>query len=345
MSYLEDLAKASENIKNLKELKNKNIFITGAAGQIGKSLVSLFTYLNDYEKYNIKMILNTRSESRIKTTFQYLENRDDIDFYIGDITNEIKYDGEVDYIISAASNTHPKAYSQFPIETIMTNVIGAKNVFNFAIKKNARVIILSSVEIYGDILDRKPVKETDMGYIDSNTVRACYNESKRVSETLSQAYISEKNADVVIIRLPRLFGPETKKDDTKALSQFINNALNKEDIVLKSDGSQYFSYLYAPDAVSGILTVLINGTKGSAYNISSEKCDITLRDLAEKIAEKSKVKLVFDMPDEIELKGFSKAQYAILDSSKIRDELGWDVSFDIDAGLKKTLIYSRKLPE
>lgn len=335
--YLDDLVTASENIKNLDDLRGKSIFITGAAGQVGKSLVSLFLHLNDNDNFNIKMILNTRNEKRIETTFSDIKDRPDVDFCIGDVVNELKYDGDIDYIVSAASNTHPRAYAEFPIETILTNVDGAKNMFDLAIKKKARVINVSTVEVYGDSQDEKPFTEMDMGYLNPNTTRACYNESKRLAETLSQAYILEKGLDSVTVRLPRLFGPETKNDDSKALSQFINNARNGEDIVLKSEGTQYFSYLYAPDAISGILSVMINGKAGEAYNLSSDKCDIRLKDLAKMIADQAKVKVVFDLPDEVEKNGFSKAQYAILDSSKIRKELGWDAAFDLKTGLAHTV--------
>lgn len=335
--YLEDLITASNNIKNLEYLHNKKIFISGAAGQVGKSLVSLFIHLNDAESYGIHMVLNTRSESRIETTFSDIKDRNDVEFYIGDVINPIAYEGEIDYIISAASNTHPRAYAEFPVETVLTNVDGAKNMFELAVAKNARVINVSTVEIYGDNQVEKPFSESDMGYLDPNTTRACYNESKRLAETLSQAYISEKGLDSVTVRLPRLFGPETKNDDSKALSQFIANARNGENIVLKSEGTQFFSYLYAPDAVSGILSVMINGKKGEAYNLSSSECDIRLKDLAKQIAEIKNVEVVFDIPDAVESAGFSKAQYAILDSSKIRQELGWSSAFDIKTGLLHTI--------
>ena len=335
--YLDDLVLASENVKNLEDLRGKSIFISGAAGQIGKSLVMLFIHLNDTQNFGIKMILNTRSESRIDTTFSDIRDRDDVEFYIGDVVNPIEYDGLVDYVISAASNTHPRAYAEFPIETVLTNVEGAKNMFELALKKNARVLNVSTVEVYGDNLTGQPFSEVDMGYLDPNTTRACYNESKRLAETLSQAYIIEKGLDVVTVRLPRLFGPETKSDDSKALSQFIGNAKNGENIVLKSEGSQFFSYLYAPDAVSGILSVMLNGETGEAYNLSSEKCDIRLKDLAQKIAEIAQVEVVFDIPDAVESAGFSKTQYAVLDSSKIREKLGWDAAFDIETGLSHTI--------
>lgn len=337
MSYKDDLLKSLRNVKNLELLKDKTVYITGATGQIGRSIITVIRHLNETESYNTKLILNVRSADRIDQVFSDIKDFDYVSFQIGNITEEIEIEGDIDYIISAASNTHPVAYAKEPVETVLTNVEGAKNVFNLAVKKNARVINLSSVEIYGDSTNETAFKETDMGYIDCNTTRACYNEGKRLAETLLQAYIAEYNLDAVTVRLPRLFGPETKKDDTKALSQFINNAVNHEDIVLKSAGEQYFSYLYATDAISGILTILLNGKTGEAYNLSNPGCDIKLKDLAAIIAETVGQKVIFDLPDETESKGFSKSAYAILDSTKVRSELGWDAAFSIKEAIKSTI--------
>ena len=157
---------------------------------------------------------------------------------------------KLDYIIHLASNTHPKSYANQPISTITTNVLGTINLLELA-KNNpgSRVLLLSSVEIYGENKsnEKESFSEKDFGYIDCNTVRAGYNESKRCSETLACAYNSECGVDFVIARLCRCYGPTLLKTDTKALSQFIFHALKSENIVLKSEGLQNYSYIYASD--------------------------------------------------------------------------------------------------
>ena len=147
-----------------------------------------------------------------------------------------------------------------------------------------------------------PFKENEMGYIDCNSLRAGYNEGKRAGETLCQAYIEKNGIEVVTTRLPRIYGPTVKKDDSKAMSQFINKALNGEDIVLKSEGNQYFSYLYVADAVSGIFTILTNGKNGEVYNLENKSSDVYLKDLANLVAKYAGVKVVFDLPSETEKK-------------------------------------------
>ena len=125
-------------------------------------------------------------------------------------------------------------------------------------------------------------------------------------------------------------------NDSKASSQFIKNSLAKEDIVLKSEGTQYFSYLYVGDVVSGIIYCMVNGENGEAYNIASDSQNITLRDLAKDLADIAGTKVVFEIPEESERKGYSTATKAILDTSKLA-KLGWKATTPIKQRLKETL--------
>ena len=140
----------------------------------------------------------------------------------------------------------------------------------------------------------------------------------------------------MIPRLTRSYGPTLLESDTKALSQFLHNAVQGKNIILKSTGNQYYSYLYVADTVSGLLTVLLCGENGMAYNIADERSDITLKNLAEYIADISNVKVEFEIPDSLEASGYSKATTARLDSTKL-EKLGWSARYNIEEGLKRTL--------
>ena len=206
-----------------------------------------------------------------------------------------------------------------------------------------RLLFASSVEIYGQ--NRGDVERFDERYcgtIDCNTLRACYNESKRLGEALCQAYRSQKGVEAVIARIARVYGPTLLNDDSKALSQFMHRSLIGEDVVLKSKGTQRFSYLHVVDAVSGLLHVMLAGVDGEAYNLADIGSDIALKDLADLVAKVGGVDVVFDLPDVQEAAGYSTATLALMDGSKAQG-LGWRAHYNIENGLRSTMGQMRKI--
>ena len=335
--YKEDIEQILQQNSDWSKLKNKTILISGATGLIGTPLVDMLILLNQKYSLNLKLILISRHDRISEFGFvKYIKH---------DISKPIEIEDKIDFVIHASSNTHPLQYSQNPIETITTNVFGTWNLLSLVIKNtNCRFLFLSSVEIYGADLQilKDGFSETDCGYIDCNNPRSCYNESKRLSETLCAAFNSELNIDYVTARLCRVYGPTLKSDDSKAMSQFLKKAIKGEDIILKSKGNQFFSYIYSADAASALIFLLINGNSGEAYNIADSKSNITLKDLAETIAKFSNQKVIYDLPDEIEQKGFSKSQRSILNVEKI-SKLGWNPQFDIESGIKRTLFLMKQI--
>ena len=140
-----------------------------------------------------------------------------------------------------------------------------------------------------------------------------------------------------------MYGPTLLPSDSKALSQFIHNGIAGENVVLKSEGNQLFSYLHVADAVSGILRVLLSGESGQAYNLADESSDVRLRDLAKVVCASCGVSLEFCLPDANEAAGYSKATLALMDGSKAKNELGWKAVYDIETGINETVDIIREL--
>lgn len=333
-----------ENVAELplpwEKLEEKNFLITGARGLIGSFLIDVLMYQNRMKHLNCHIYAMGRSKERGKQRFPEYWQDANFSFLAQDINLPlIGFEAQtVHYIFHMASNTHPVAYATEPVATITSNIIGTKNLLDFAIEHGTqRFAFASSNEIYGENRgDTELFDEQYCGYIDCNTLRAGYPESKRCGEALCQAYRRQYGMDIVIPRFTRTYGPTMLKSDTKAISQFICKGLAGENIVLKSEGTQYYSYTYVADAVSGALVVLLSGTDGEAYNIADERSDIMLKDLAGIIAEIVGTGVMFEFPDEVEKAGFSKATKARLDAAKLR-RLGWQAKYDIREGLQETL--------
>ena len=320
--YNKILEKYSNYDLDWDKLRNKSIMLSGATGLVGRFFVDLIMKKNAKESLNCKIVALCRNK---KKAFQFFGCYDDnlLVIFEQDVVNTIKYEDSVDYVIHAASNTHPVQYVTDPIGTIKTNLYGTDNLLNYSKEKLVKkFLLLSSFEVYGKVDSNKKIGENDFGVVDCTTLRSCYPESKRLSENLAIAYSCQENVDVSIVRLSRVFGPTMLTSSSLATAQFINNAINDEDIVLKSDGKQFYSYNYVGDAVTAILTVLLYGKNREAYNVSNTSYDLFLGDFAQLVSNYNHRKVVFSLPNEVEKIGFSNSVMSVLDGSKLAS-LGW----------------------
>ena len=344
--YIEDIKNTAALDLPWDKLQNRTLMLSGATGLLGSFLVDVIMEKNAEDGLNCTVYALGRNRQKAEDRFSKYINDPKLVFIPYDVKLPFERDdlGTVDYVLHLASNTHPMQYSTDPIGTITTNIIGLQNLLDFAVKHNAtRFAFASSNEIYGENRgDTEFFDEDYCGYINCNTMRAGYPESKRCGEALCQAYKAQKDLDVVIARFTRSYGPTMLMSDTKAISQFIKKGIAGEDIVLKSAGTQYYSYQYMADSVSGLLTILLRGESGEAYNIAEEHSDIMLKDLAAIIAGMNGKKVVFELPDAVEAAGYSTATKARLAGQKLMD-LGWKPRYDIKSGMERTISILREL--
>lgn len=336
--YTDDVAAiANENLP-WEKLAGKNLLLTGATGLIGTLIVDVLMKKNRDDNLNVKIFAAGRNEKVASERFADYFDDENFSFVKLDVNEPIKNSPHVDFIIHAASNSQNKLFAADPVNTIMANILGSYNLLEYAVQsKVERFVFVSSGDSYG-----KPLNEDDVfdenycGYINPNTLRAGYPEAKRAGEALCQAYISKYNLDVVIARPCRIYGPTMRLDDSKAMSEFIMNGVRGEDIVLKSQGLPRFSYCYGADCVSGIFYCLLRGQCGEAYNVSDSSEILSLREIAEYVSSLAGKKVIFELPSELQAKGFLKVLKVVLSNDKLRS-LGWTPKDDTRSGVKKTV--------
>lgn len=344
MTYKNDIASSAAIAINWEQLSGKTVLITGATGMIPSVLIDILMYRNSYYAQKTKMIAISRNEKKAKERFGHYWDSEYFQYISHDINKPLPELGKMDMMIHAASNTHPRVYATDPVGTITANVMGTYELLSYASEHQCnRFLFLSSVEIYGE--NKKDIDKFDesyLGYIDCNTTRAGYPESKRLGEAMCNAFAAQKGQEFVIGRFSRVYGPTMAIDDSKAIAQFIRKSVAGEDIILKSAGNQLYSYTYVVDAAVALLYLLLYAKAGSAINVADAKSDIMLKDLAGILADAADTKVVFELPDDVEKAGYSTATKATLDATKI-EALGWKAVTHMEEGLQKTVKILKEL--
>ena len=305
------------------KLKNSNILITGAYGLIGSYLVDVFLNSN----LNIQVYALGRNKEKLMQRFNYYQNNANLHLVVQDIIKPLDLNVKFDYIIHAASGASPKLYASNPVDIMLANFMGMYNILEFVRKSGCqRVYYVSSSEVYGNAAINQVFEEAKP-IITLNNIRNCYPDSKRAAETLCQSYTKGVASDGKMYYT---------KDDDKAIAQFFNKALNKENIILKSKGLQKRSYCHVADCVNAILYQLLLGKNGEAYNIANNNSYITIADLAQTISDIADVKVEFDLP--ADLKNDEGNQNIEISMSTAKAEsLGWKPNYNIKEGVTNTL--------
>ncbi|MBO7537937.1 MAG: NAD-dependent epimerase/dehydratase family protein [Prevotella sp.] len=311
------------------------ILVTGASGMIGSCLIDMLMLANKYG-YSFDVYALGRNRSKLLKRFKAFEESSLLHIIEQDIRFPLDDSIDVDYIIHGASPADPIMYANNPTETMLTIFEGTTNMLNYCVRhKKTRMLLLSSFEVYGNNGNHE-YSEDDFGAIDMNQIRSCYPESKRNAEILAKSYSHEFGVNALIARLCSIYGPTMAMDDSKAHAQFLRNAVNKENIILKSKGQQYRGYCHVIDAVTAMLTILAKGKCGEAYNVSYEGGVSTIADIARCVSEIAGTGVVYEQLSTAEEHLYSKPINCVLKNEKLRS-LGWKGHYGIKEGLAETL--------
>ena len=310
---------------NCEGLVGKTMVITGGTGMIGSCLVDALAVFNRSQAEPCHIVVTSRREEAAQKRFSYCWDEPWFTYIRQDVCDEaVSWPDQVDYVIHAASNADPVNFAKAPVDTLMANVLGTDRLLKAGMERGMRrFLYVSSGEMYGQPdAEQSDFVENYCGPIDHSSPRACYPAGKRSAEVLCQCYRAQYGTDCVIVRPCHTFGPTMTGGDSRAVSEFLRNAVAGKDIRMKSAGLVERSHCYVVDAADAIFRVLLHGESGGAYNIADPACKMTIRDFAFACAEAGGSEVVFENPSDLELKGYSRISRQVLSADKLQS-LGW----------------------
>lgn len=313
-------------------MTKKRVLITGGAGFLGSHLCDRFIK----EGYHVIAMDNliTGSLENIEHLFKLKE----FEFYHHDVSKFVHVPGDLDYILHFASPASPIDYLKIPIQTLKVGSLGTHNLLGLARVKNARMLIASTSEVYGDP-QVHPQREDYWGNVNPVGPRGCYDEAKRFQEAMTMAYHMHHGLETRIVRIFNTYGPRMRLNDGRVLPAFLSQALRGEPLSIFGDGSQTRSFCYVDDLVEGIYRLLLSDYH-LPVNIGNPS-EITIRQFAEEICKITGAEL------KVEYQPLPKddPQQRQPDIKLAREILGWEPLVDRAEGLKRTLEYFKeKIP-
>lgn len=341
----EDVAAVAARLRDeAQELSGRTVLISGGAGFLGKYFLGVFRYLNAYVLPSPCRVISVDNYITGTPEEDGIPTRDPNVLSVwADVTQPLPVRERVDYIIHAAGLASPVYYQQYPLETIESAVTGAKNLLELGRKNGLKgFLFFSSSEVYGDPDPRAvPTPETYCGNVSSIGPRACYDESKRLTETISLIYHQRFGIPTTIVRPFNIYGPGMRPDDHRVVPMFTLRLLHGEPLPVHGDGHQTRTFCYITDALAGFLKVLLKGRSGHVYNVGNSDSEISMRDLAALFTTLaptgSQVELIPYPPQY----PAGEPQRRCPDLTKIRAELGYEAAVPLADGLRRFLEWAR----
>ena len=334
-----DIEEIIANIQPLHEnFEGKSILITGAGGFLGRYFTAVFQKLNEsvlQHECRVTALDNFISENNPS----YEEGkRSGVNFLQHDVIQPFETDESFDYILHAAGIASPFYYRAFPLETIEVSITGTKNMLQHAMQAKANLLFFSSSEIYGDP-DPKyiPTAESYRGNVSCLGARACYDESKRLGETLCRVFHTEHGVHTNIVRPFNVYGPGMGERDYRVLPNFASRIKGGHPLHIYSSGEQTRTFCYVTDAIAGFLKILVNGVPGEPYNMGNPRPEISMIGVAELIKEILDIKLHVDTVDYPDSYPADEPNRRCPDISKARAQLNYEPKVELEDGLLRFL--------
>ena len=335
----EDVTRIISEFADWERFRDKTILISGANGFLPAYFVETFLSLDP--GMNTRVIGLVRNRAKAEARFKHWLGDERFTILVQDVSQPFEIGEQLDFIIHAASQASPKYFGSDPVGTLNANVLGTINLIKLAYEYNSEsFLFFSSGEVYGEVKQEDiPIKETGYGYLDCTKVRACYGESKRMGENICVSYEAQYGVNAKIVRPFHTYGPGMALDDGRVFADFVANIINKQDIVMKSDGSAKRAFCYLADAILGFLTVLIKGESGQAYNVGNPDQEYSILELANIMVglyPELGLRLLRDNPitDSNYLKSPLSRNSPAIDKIKT---LGWSPSVTVQDGFRRTI--------
>lgn len=312
--------------------RGASVVISGATGLIGSLVARYFLLANAAYDLNASICVLVRNINKARSILKAYDVYGGVRYLACDLQSGELPDGigSCDYIVHTAAITSSKVMVTRPVDTIVTSFEGTRALLDLARRTDARMVYLSSMEVYGSIDKQGKATESNLGFIDIRSVRSGYPESKRMCECLCTSYAEQYGVEITIARLAQTFGAGILPTENRVFAQFARSALAGEDIVLKTRGLSEGNYVYVADAVAALLLLLTKGVSGEAYNVCDEASHTTIREMAELVSQtlsQGKSKVVLDL-DEDDTSGYPPDVHLFLSSEKLRG-LGWVSTVDL----------------
>ena len=335
----QDLSEMAGSSVAWSRFDGKTVFITGANSMLGTYTAYLFLYLKQHVGIDVRTVVLTRSLDKTRALFREVLHEDYFGIVNQDIASPISYEGHADYIFHFAGNASPYFINSDPVGIMKSNLLGTFNVMDFARRSASGCVVFASTrEVYGATEGKTLLDENSFGYLDPLDNRSCYPESKRAAETVLRSYYLQHGIRAVSVRIAHSYGPGMKTEgDGRVMADFIGDALNGRDIVLKSAGDAVRAFCYVSDAVMGLVYSALYGKGGEAYNLANETEPMPIRDVAGLICQAVPERgIAVRFENNADMTGYCNYTRVALDTAKI-ESLGFRPSVGLREGIYRTL--------